>query len=158
MMLYPSKEMTGLYVESKGFLPGIYNLQKIDFSQLVKENITLIPVGPGKSFVFENVFFDFDRYSLRDASKTSLRKLLLFLQENPTVGITITGHTDNVGASAYNQELSMRRAQSVMQYLLDAGISSDRLHAKGAGDAQPIRSNETAEGRAFNRRISILIN
>ncbi|MGY6559672.1 MAG: OmpA family protein [Nitritalea sp.] len=158
MMLYPSKEMTGLYVESKGYLPGIYNLQKIDFSQLVKENIVLVPVGSGKSFVFENVFFDFDRFSLKEASKTSLRKLVTFLQDNPTLSITITGHTDNVGAPAYNKDLSLRRAQSVRDYLIMRGISESRLQAKGVGDSEPIRSNETAEGRAFNRRISILIN
>jgi len=109
MMLYPEKSISGLYVEKKGYLPKIYNVQRDSLQNVEDMEISLTPVESGEEFVFENIFFDFDKFDLKPESLSSLRRLVKFLDENPNVNIMITGHTDNVGSSAYNQKLSLQR-------------------------------------------------
>ncbi|AWW29767.1 OmpA family protein [Echinicola strongylocentroti] len=157
MMIYPDKASSGLYVEKKGFLPQIYNVEKDSLKDIKDMEIGLKPVAHGEEFLFENVFFDFDKADLKPSSKSSLLRLKKFLDENPDVHIVIEGHTDNVGEGSYNQELSLRRATSVQRYLLDQGIASERLAVAGFGDTKPLMSNETALGRSKNRRIEIVI-
>jgi outer membrane protein OmpA-like peptidoglycan-associated protein len=79
------------------------------------------------------------------------------LRENPTLVVEIGGHTDNIGATSDNLSLSKRRAETVVQYLIQQGIPKNRLQAKGYGSAQPIAENNTAEGRAKNRRSEMKI-
>ena len=69
----------------------------------------------------------------------------------------IVGHTDNIGKDSYNSELSLKRAKEVKKYLLEEGIYSERLEIEGRGAAEPLRSNDTEENRAFNRRIEVFI-
>ena len=71
--------------------------------------------------------------------------------------VTVTGHTDNVGTAAYNRDLSQRRAQSVSSVLQQGGVSYNRIRTVGAGESQPIASNQTAVGRQQNRRVDITI-
>ncbi|MDR3046386.1 MAG: OmpA family protein, partial [Bacteroidales bacterium] len=80
-----------------------------------------------------------------------------FLNENPTIKVEIQGHTDNVGDDNANQFLSERRAQAVYDYIISEGISKDRVRYQGYGKKKPIATNETAEGRAKNRRTVFLI-
>jgi outer membrane protein OmpA-like peptidoglycan-associated protein len=80
-----------------------------------------------------------------------------FLKDNPTVKVEIQGHTDNVGNDDANQKLSEHRAKAVFDYVIDKGIPSDRLRYKGYGESQPIADNNTAMGRAKNRRTVFLI-
>lgn len=86
-----------------------------------------------------------------------LNKTYEFLVNNPSVFIRIAGHTDNIGSNIYNEELSARRAEAVVNYLIDKGISPERLEFKGYGSRQPVADNTTEEGRAKNRRTELEI-
>jgi outer membrane protein OmpA-like peptidoglycan-associated protein len=79
------------------------------------------------------------------------------LVSNPDVNIEISGHTDNVGSQKLNQSLSLRRAQSVKNWLVKKGIASQRMRTVGKGPAEPVADNTTAEGRAENRRIEFYV-
>jgi OOP family OmpA-OmpF porin len=84
-------------------------------------------------------------------------ELLRFLREHPSTDAVIEGHTDNTGTDDYNQGLSERRAEAVVQALTNSGISRDRLTARGCGETQPIADNNTAEGRQQNRRVKVVV-
>lgn len=157
MMLYPESAVSGLYVEKKGFLPKIYNVERDKIQNVKDLKVELTPVASGEEFVFENVFFDFDKFDLKAESMTSLKRLVKFLQENPNVNILISGHTDNIGDQKYNQTLSLQRARSVQSYLVNAGLHSGRVMVDGKGDKEPMVPNSTAENQALNRRITIQI-
>jgi OOP family OmpA-OmpF porin len=99
--------------------------------------------------------FAFDSAELTAEDKAQLDKVAARLQELEFVGGTATGHTDNVGDDAYNQKLSERRAQAVVDYLAAKGVASGRISAIGMGEAKPLADNATEEGRAQNRRVTI---
>lgn len=120
-------------------------------------DIPLKPIKAGESVVMKNVFFEHDKYLLLDGSKVELGKLITFLEQNPTVKIEIGGHTDNVGDTVYNLELSQKRAKAVNDYLVEMGMDQVRLLYKGYGESQPVDTNETEEGRANNRRTEVRI-
>jgi len=101
------------------------------------------------------VHFDFDRYNIKKAYEPFLKDAVDILMDNPMTRMEIHGHTDSIGTSEYNQGLSERRAQSVKQYLMKKGIREERLMIIGHGFRQPIETNETAKGRAANRRAVI---
>jgi outer membrane protein OmpA-like peptidoglycan-associated protein/tetratricopeptide (TPR) repeat protein len=157
MMLYPDKAFSGLYVEKQGYLPKIYNVEKDNLKDQKNLLVTLIPIAPGEEFIFENIFFDFDKDDLKPESMSSLKRLQTFLVENPKVSINIIGHTDNVGNAGYNENLSKRRAESVRLYLLKNGIKDSRVQAVGKGQSEPMVPNDTPENRALNRRITVSI-
>lgn len=157
MMLYPENAVSGLYVEKKGFLPKIYNVERDKIQNVKDLKVELIPVASGEQFVFENVFFDFDKFDLKPASMTSLNRLVKFLQENPNVNILISGHTDNIGNQAYNQTLSLQRASSVQTFLVKAGLHPGRVLVEGKGDKEPLVPNTSPENQALNRRITIQV-
>jgi outer membrane protein OmpA-like peptidoglycan-associated protein len=157
MMLYPEKAISGLYVEKKGFLPKIYNVERDKIQNVKDLKVELTPVASGEEFVFENVFFKFDKYDLESESLSSLRRLLKFLQENPNVNILISGHTDNVGSVSYNLNLSLQRAKSVQNYLVNEGMHPGRVMVEGKGDKEPMVPNTSSQNQALNRRITIKI-
>ncbi|MDR7130464.1 outer membrane protein OmpA-like peptidoglycan-associated protein [Algoriphagus sp. 4150] len=156
-MLYPDKAISGLYVEKKGFIPKIYNVERDNIKNVKDLKVELVPVAPGEEFVFENVFFEFDQYSLKSESISSLKRLVKFLSENPNVNILITGHTDNVGSANYNQNLSLQRAKSVQEYLVSNGFHHGRVLVEGKGDKEPMVPNSSSQNQALNRRITIKV-
>lgn len=101
------------------------------------------------------ILFDFDEATLRRQSEPALRQLLAALEANPSMNVDIEGHTDAVGDDAYNLVLSERRAQSVVSWLADNGIAVSRLKAVGRGETMPVAANDTADGRALNRRVEV---
>jgi len=105
------------------------------------------------------VLFDFDKYALKPEGKMELQRLgQTIVSQGLAVGdIDVIGHTDSVGTEAYNQALSVRRAMAVKDFLVSRGISADLIDAIGMGKRQPIASNDTAEGRAQNRRVEVLV-
>jgi outer membrane protein OmpA-like peptidoglycan-associated protein len=109
----------------------------------------------GKSLILDNIYFDFDKYELLPASFPELDSLAGYLLLNPDLHLRISGHTDNFGSDAYNEVLSLKRAESVAEYLTNKGIGKDKLSAVGFGDKLPVGSNDTEEGRRKNRRIEI---
>jgi outer membrane protein OmpA-like peptidoglycan-associated protein len=115
------------------------------------------PIKVGERVVLKNIFFEFNKFDLKDESKVELRKVISFLNKNPKLNVEIGGHTDNVGGKAYNLQLSEKRAKSVMDYLTTNGISVSRLSFKGYGDSIPVADNTTDAGRAQNRRTEFKI-
>jgi outer membrane protein OmpA-like peptidoglycan-associated protein len=156
-MLYPENAVSGLYVEKKGFLPKIYNVERDKLQNVKDLKVELIPVASGEEFVFENVFFDFDKFDLKSESLTSLKRLQKFLLENPNVNIMISGHTDNIGNQGYNQVLSLQRAKSVQNFLVKAGLHPGRVMVEGKGDKEPLLPNTSPENQALNRRITVRV-
>lgn len=121
------------------------------------KDIPLDPVMEGKMVVLNNIFYDTDAYTLRDESKVELEKVVGFLEENPSVKVEISGHTDNTGTPEYNMTLSANRAEEVVRYLVGRGVDPSRLKAMGYGESRPVADNETETGRALNRRTELKI-
>ncbi len=120
-------------------------------------DIALQPVREGAAVVLRNIFFETDHYALQEASYYELERLRRFMEDNPDVHVEIRGHTDSTGSFDYNMELSENRARSVYNYLTEQGISPGRLSYKGFADTRPLDTNETAEGRARNRRTEFRV-
>lgn len=103
-----------------------------------------------------NIHFETDKSDLKTESFSELNKLVSFLKDHMEKQIEIQGHTDNVGTVAYNQRLSLDRANSVLEYLVAQGISRERLLSVGKGSSQPLLRNTSEESRRINRRVEIL--
>ncbi len=103
------------------------------------------------------ILFALNKADLNATSKQSLKDFADKMADLPDTDITIYGHTDNTGSDAVNERLSLQRAQSVEKYLNNCGISNSRMTAEGKSYYMPVASNETAEGRAQNRRVEIYI-
>ncbi|MCF8229878.1 MAG: OmpA family protein [Bacteroidales bacterium] len=121
------------------------------------KDIPLQPISAGERVILKNIFFELDRYDLKEESRVELKKLIEFLQNNPSLSIEISGHTDASGSDEYNKELSENRARSVYNFLVNNGIDQQRLEYKGYGEEQPIADNKTEQGRAQNRRTEFKI-
>jgi OmpA-OmpF porin, OOP family len=102
-----------------------------------------------------DAFFDFDKAVLKPEGKAKLDDLVGKVQGINLEVIIAVGHTDSVGTDAYNQKLSVRRAEAVKAYLVSKGIEKNRVYTEGKGEKQPVADNKTAEGRAKNRRVEI---
>ncbi|MCI0448297.1 MAG: OmpA family protein [Chlorobi bacterium] len=109
------------------------------------------------SIKLNNIYFDFDKYDLKPESFVELDRVFKFLTDNPDVNIEISAHTDSRGSDEYNLELSQKRAESVVSYLMSNGINPGRLIAKGYGESSPVASNETEEGMSANRRVEMKV-
>lgn len=106
-----------------------------------------------KDYRLNNIYFDFDRATLRPASIKELRNLKFLLERYPDVRVELSAHTDNVGSRAYNQVLSRRRAESVVSWLIKNGIPKNRLVPKGYSFDKPVAPNDSPENRQLNRRV-----
>ena len=102
-----------------------------------------------------DAFFDFDKSVLKAEGRAKLDDLVSKIQGISLEVIIAVGHTDSVGTDAYNQRLSVRRAEAVKAYLVSKGIERNRVYTEGKGEKQPVADNKTAEGRAKNRRVEI---
>ena len=102
-----------------------------------------------------DAFFDFDKAVLKPAGKASLDDLSSKLSGINLEVIIAVGHTDSIGTDAYNQKLSIRRAEAVKAYLQSKGVEANRIYTEGKGEKQPVADNKTTAGRAKNRRVEI---
>ncbi|MCF7559695.1 OmpA family protein [Sabulilitoribacter multivorans] len=103
------------------------------------------------------VYFATNKYNINSNSQTTLNKLIGVFKEFPDTNILVVGHTDSVGDADYNMTLSKNRAYAVTNYLTSSGVSSGRLTTNWFGETQPMHDNSTAEGRAKNRRVNVVI-
>lgn len=169
LMSLPAGKNYGIAVKSDGYL---FHSENFDIPadagyQEYEKIIYMKKVKVGESIVLRNIFFDLDKYSLKDESKTELDRLYNLLVENPTLVIEISGHTDTQGSAAYNQQLSEDRAKAVVDYLVAYGIERTRFEFKGYGETQPMISDaeiakmksksQKDEAHAQNRRTEFKI-
>jgi OOP family OmpA-OmpF porin len=122
-----------------------------------KVDATGCPIAPVATTFDLTVEFAFNSAEINDLSFRELRKAMTFMRENPTTTAVVEGNTDNKGTDKYNQKLSERRAAAVKDVLVKSGIEADRLQTVGYGESRPVASNDKEEGRAKNRRVSIVV-
>ena len=119
---------------------------------------TVTREGEGILVKFDSgILFDTDKADLKPAAQANLQNLAKSLQNNQNTNILIVGHTDDTGSDSHNQDLSVRRAESVKSYIVADNVSGSRLTTSGKGESEPIADNTTAAGRAQNRRVEIVI-
>ncbi|MFI5148843.1 MAG: OmpA family protein [Bacteroidia bacterium] len=129
----------------------------------ISRAISMIPIIVGSKMVLNNIFFDFDKSTLRSTSHVELMNLIHLLKSNPAMKVEISGHTDSKGSDAYNQKLSEERANAVVAFLHGEGIEMNRMTAKGFGKSVPAVSNthsngkDDPAGRQLNRRVELKI-
>lgn len=153
----PNGRLYGFHAEADGFFPisDYVDLRDINtrmeyigkIRMVSDESITEVSIR------INNIFFETGSYQLKKESTRELDRLLRYLIEHPDQSAVIEGHTDSVGDDIYNEELSLNRAKAVLRYLVLQGYNVDQLKAKGFGEAKPVASNDTEEGRAMNRRV-----
>lgn len=129
--------------------------QERELRQIEGVDVTRVDEDELKVTVRNEVLFDFNSTALRSASRESLREMAQVFERYPDTTIVVAGHADSIGSAAYNQRLSVRRANSVANYLGNLGVSDSRMDAVGYGESQPRASNSTASGRQLNRRVEI---
>lgn len=129
----------------RGYLSEAFDIQipflgtvVSDTTVILKKEVILIPLILEKEFLLENVYYDFDKYNLRADAMPALNDLKKMLVDNPFIKIKILSHTDCRGEEEYNHILSQKRAESIVQFLIAAGITSDRLLAEGKGELSPV--------------------
>lgn len=126
-----------MLASAKGYLNSRQEFTSDTTEVDAEYGIDFILASITKPVVIDNIFYDFDKATLRPESKEALDEMVQILRDNPNVTIEMASHTDRKGTDAYNINLSQRRAQSVIDYLIAAGISPDRLQAQGYGESRP---------------------
>ena len=122
---------------AKGYLNAKQEFTSDTAEEDAEYGVDFILASMTKPVVIENIFYDFDKATLRPESKTALDEMAQLLRDNPNVTIEMASHTDRKGSDKYNLDLSQRRAKSVIDYLIEAGISADRLQHQGYGESRP---------------------
>ncbi|GAB3897686.1 OmpA family protein [Spirosoma agri] len=127
------------------------------FQEIKGKDLNLIPIEAGRSVPLNNIFFDVGKAELRPESNPELDRLVNTFNETPKLVIEVQGHTDNTGSKEINAKLSQDRADAVREYFISKGIEPDRVASKGFGEAKPIATNDTDQGRQKNRRVEFVI-
>lgn len=159
LVTLPSGTNYGIAVKAENYLFHSENFdipEVSEYREIVKD-IELKNIAVGNKIVLKNIFFDFNKATLRPESYAELGRLIKLLGDVPSLKIEISGHTDNVGSAEYNQKLSESRAKAVVDFLTKSGIDAGRLTFKGYGMNAPIAKNDTEEGRQENRRTEFKI-
>lgn len=146
-------------VNRKGYLfySELYELSTRQADSVYKKDIYLQPIVLNAVTTFNNIRFANNSYEIPSDGFIELDKLLQVLNDNPSLKVEIAGHTDNIGKPEDNMVLSTNRAKAIVDYLVSKGINNKRLSYKGYGATQPIADNNTAEGRAQNRRTTATV-
>lgn len=138
-------------------LRNIQNDQIIEGKDFMLDPIQLSAVEENVTLVLNNIFFDFDRATLKPESFPELNRIISLMIERSGMEIEIAGHTDATGPESYNMQLSERRARSVVKYLTDKGIATNRISVVFHGESKPVEPNTTPDGRRRNRRVEFKI-
>ncbi|HRH34158.1 MAG TPA: OmpA family protein, partial [Catalimonadaceae bacterium] len=159
LIILPAGKNYAISVTKPGYLFHSENFNLTDTAeyQEVVKNVELNKAQVGARIVLRNIFFDFDKATLRPESNIEIERLRKVMLEYPTMKIEISGHTDNKGSADYNKKLSQSRAKAVMDYLVKKGISPDRMTFAGYGFERPMAPNDSDAGRQLNRRTEFEI-
>jgi len=155
----PEPKAYAVEINASGYL---YYLDILDYSsasgdERLRQDFFLKKVEVGTKVVLDNIYFETGKAILRPESYEALNQVLRFLENNPTMRLEISGHTDNTGSLRINQKLSRDRAGAVVNYLIEKGISQEMLESKGYADTEPVADNSTVEGRTQNRRVEFKV-
>ena len=132
--------------------------QEAELRQQLGGNVGIVNNGQSLTVTLpQDILFAVDSTQLTGALQNDLRAVAASLNRYPDTTVNVIGHTDNTGDAGYNQDLSERRAQAVSSVLINAGVAPQRIRSIGRGENAPIATNQTAEGRALNRRVEIVI-
>jgi outer membrane protein OmpA-like peptidoglycan-associated protein len=159
LITLPSGKNYGITVKANNYLFHSENFDLPDGGEdnIVSKTIQLKNVAVGNTITLTNIFFDLGKATLRIESNAELDRLVKLMNDAPKLKIEISGHTDNTGSAAMNENLSQQRANAVVAYVVTKGIDASRLTAKGYGSKKPIATNETDAGRQQNRRTEFKI-
>ncbi len=149
-LFYEEKFSTvGKTASPKDLKPG-------DNEVVIAQEVIMKKKAVGIVFVLDNVYYDFDKWDIRPDAEIALNTVVDFLQKNPDINIELSSHTDERGRANYNRDLSQKRAQSAVNYIISKGIESERIVAKGYGKDKPlIRNAQTEEEHQKNRRTEV---
>ncbi len=161
----PAGHLYGVRAEAKNKISESQNLDLrnvthdsvIEHEDFTMKDINVAPVEENVTIVLNNVFFDFDKATLKPESFPELNRIRDLMKEKTGMQIEIDGHTDATGPDQYNLGLSERRAKAVIKYLADQGVENSRMTVKFFGESKPVESNGTIEGRRKNRRVEFKI-
>ena len=147
-----------LRASTEGYLNLTDSIEFTDFdSRSQQKDLLMIPIEIGVTVRLNNIFFDFDKATLRPESFPELDRVVDLLTQNPTVEIEIRGHTDDKGSEDYNLTLSQGRAEEVRNYLIQKGLEEFRVEAKGYGESVPEVPNNSEDNRQINRRVEFKV-
>lgn len=130
---------------------------------LINEIDEVIKIAENENFIISKILYDYDSYEINEPSKKELDKLITILKKNKNIGVELSSHTDDIGSAKFNLDLSQKRADAAVEYILSKGIEKKRIIAKGYGKAHPIAPNklpngdDNPEGRAKNRRTEFKV-
>ena len=161
----PAGHLYGIRAEAKDHMSENQNLDLRNITRdtvIDDKNFTLAPIEVARveenaTITLNNIFFDFDKAVLKPESFPELNRIVQLMTERSAMQVDVAGHTDATGTEQYNMELSRRRATAVQQYLVEKGISETRVNVSYFGEAKPLESNATMEGRRKNRRVEFKI-
>ena len=159
-IVLPLGKIYGYYVEENKYFPLSNNLDLRDSeeSTTLEENILMVTfeqmINEGVAVPVNNLFFEYNKYKLLDYSIPELKRVAKIIIDNK-LNTEINGHTDNIGNDKFNMELSINRANSVKNFLVNQGVDPETLKIIGHGESKPIESNDTDQGRKKNRRVEI---
>ena len=158
-IILPYGKNYGFMGRASGYYPVTENLDLTNLTayEEIERDLYLAPVKVGQTIRLNNIFFEFGKATLLAESYPELKRVADLLNGNSSIKIELSGHTDNVGSDAANQQLSQDRAQSCVDYLGSLGIEGSRVVVKGYGETQPVATNDTDEGRALNRRVEFKV-
>lgn len=158
-IVLPKGDAYHYHAKTEGYLSltKYIDLTKANRYGEVEENLYLVPLLIGQKIPLSDIFFVRSQAKLQPQSYSELDKLADILKEYSTLEIELGGHTDNLGQSSLNFDLSLRRVAMVKEYLVNIGIAPNRLHTKGYGDTQPIARNDRELNRRLNRRVEFTI-
>ena len=123
----------------------------------MEKDFYLQKIEVGSKVVLDNIYFETGKSILTENSYDALDQVVKFLENNNTVRLEISGHTDNTGSYSINMRLSTERAKAVVDYLVEQGIGDSRLEYKGYADSEPVAGNDTEEGREQNSRVEFKV-
>ncbi|MGF1635975.1 MAG: LamG-like jellyroll fold domain-containing protein [Cyclobacteriaceae bacterium] len=155
----PVGKKYGVFADAENYLSenDVIDATNLKPFSTVYKRLYVVPFEIGESLRLNNIFFDFSKASLRRESNAELNRILPYFAKYPGLKIELAGHTDSIGSDDANKVLSENRAKSVRAYLISKGIDGAKIVASGYGEAQPVATNDTDEGRQLNRRVEFKI-
>ena len=155
-MLLVSKEGYRDTILPVGQLSEIDILMRLKRTSIPEEE-SIAELEKNGTVTMSHIHFTSNSTSIKHSSESSLEELFALMTSNPTIVLEVSGHTDNIGSTDHNYRLSVKRANSIKDFLIDKGILSKRIKINGYGESKPIATNETNDGKRKNRRVQIKV-